>query len=131
MHSTITILPSCTKPLNGEASNIKIELFNDIHGDSAGYLHQMISSVSLQKRLAIVGFTGTFGIQSHPPTHRVTGKQAANDIHDLHNSPNHGIYGRHSQGKVGQSFSTQFSFSLPISELLSHISVLVLLCSTL
>ena len=49
-------------------------------------------------------------------------KQAANDIHDL---PNHGIYRRHSQGKVEQRFS---ALGQPISELLSHISVLVLLC---
>jgi len=38
-------------------------------GDSGGYLHQTISSISLQ-RLATVGFPGTNGIQSHPPTQR-------------------------------------------------------------
>jgi len=50
---------------------LKIELFNDIHGDSGGYLHQPISSISIQRRLAIVGFTGTNGTQSHPPIHRI------------------------------------------------------------
>ena len=34
-----------------------------------------------------------------------------------------------SQGKVGQRFSDQFSFSLSLSELQSHISVFILLCS--
>ena len=56
---------------NGEDSNIKIKLLNDIHGDSDGYLHQKISSISLQSKLATVGFTGTNSIQSHPPTHRI------------------------------------------------------------
>jgi len=55
-------------------------------------------------------------------------KQAANNIHDLHNVPDHGIYRRHNQGKVGHRFSAQFSFRLPVSELLSQIFVLVLLC---
>ena len=54
-------------------------------------------------------------------------KLAAEDIHVLQNSPNHGIYGRHSQGKVGQRFSAQFRFSLPISEPLSQIFRLFLL----
>ena len=31
-----------------------MELFNDIHGDSGGYLHQTVSSISLQRRLATV-----------------------------------------------------------------------------
>jgi len=57
--------------LNGKVSSIEVELFNDIYGDSGGYLHQMISSISLQRRLATVGFTGTNGIQSHPPIHRI------------------------------------------------------------
>jgi len=56
---------------NGEDSNIKIELLNNILGDSGGYLQQMISSISLQRKLATVGFTGTNSIQSHPPTHRI------------------------------------------------------------
>ena len=50
---------------------IKIKLLNNILGDSGGYLHQMISSIRLQRKLATVGFTGTNSIQSHPPTHRI------------------------------------------------------------
>jgi len=59
----------------------KIDLFNDIHGDSGGYL-QEISNISLQRRLATVGLTGTNGIQSHSPTQSFS-KQAANDIHTI------------------------------------------------
>jgi len=92
-------------PSNGKASSIKkMELFNDIHGDSGGYLHQTISS-----------FTGTV-IQSHPPTQRII----ANWLLMIFNLPNHGNYRRHGQGKVGQRFSAQFSFNLPISQLLSQ-----------
>ena len=65
----------------GEASSInkQMELFNDIHGDSGSYLRQTVSSISLQ-RLATIGFTGTNGKQSHPPTYQII--EAANDIHD-------------------------------------------------
>ena len=42
--------------LSGEASGIKIELFNDLHEDSGSYLHQ--TSISLQRRLATFDFTG-------------------------------------------------------------------------
>jgi len=38
---------------NWEASSIEMELFNNIHGDSGRYLHQRVSSISLQ-RLATV-----------------------------------------------------------------------------
>ena len=51
-----------------ETIGIEIEIFNDIHEDSGGYLHWTVSSISLQSRLASVNFTGTNGIQSHPPT---------------------------------------------------------------
>ena len=54
-----------------ETSGIEIEIFNDIHEDSGGYLHWTVSSISLQSRLASVSFTGTNGIQSHPPTYGV------------------------------------------------------------
>jgi len=40
--------------INWEASSIEMELFNDIHGDSGCYLHQTVSSTSLQRRLATV-----------------------------------------------------------------------------
>jgi len=119
--SCIFVVPvSLIKPVvwacfNGEASSIKIELLN-IYGNSGGYLHQMISSISLQRRLATVGFTGTNGIQSHSPAHRII----ADCIHDTQFAYNHGIYGRHGQGKVGQRFSAQFSFSLPIWTSVSH-----------
>ena len=47
-----------------------MELFNGIHGDSGGYLCQTVSSISLQM-LATVGFTGSNGKQSHPPTYQI------------------------------------------------------------
>ena len=50
--------------LNGKASSINIELFGNKHGDSGGYLHQTISSITLQRRLATVDCTGMNGIQS-------------------------------------------------------------------
>ena len=57
---------------DGEASSIKIlSYFNDIHEDSGGYLHPTISSISLPRRLAAAGFTGTNGIESHPLTHEI------------------------------------------------------------
>ena len=34
-------------------------------------MHWTVSSISLQSRLASVSFTGTNGIQSHPPTYGV------------------------------------------------------------
>ena len=34
-------------------------------------MHLTISSISLPRRLATVGFTGTNGIESHPLTHRI------------------------------------------------------------
>ena len=46
---------------NGEAAHLKLELFNDIHGDSGAIMYQTVSSTSLQPRLATVGFTGTNG----------------------------------------------------------------------
>ena len=95
-----------------------MELFNDIHGDSGGYLHQTIPSISLQRRLATVGFTGTHGNTQNYSKRLII-------LFMTYNSPNHGIC------NVGQRFSAQFSFSLPIAELLSHISVLVLLCLAL
>ena len=49
--------------------------------------------------LATVGFTGN-GIQSHPPT-QYNSKEAANDIDDLQNAPDHSICSRNGQGKVG------------------------------
>ena len=71
-----------------------MELFND-----GGYLRQTASSLSLQRMLATVGFTGN-GIQSHPPT-QYNSKEAANDIDDLQNAPDHSICSRNGQGKVG------------------------------
>ena len=72
-----------------------MELFND-----GGYLRQTASSLSLQRMLATVGFTGTNGMQSHPPTQN-NSKQAATHIHDLQNAPDHIICRRNDQGKVG------------------------------
>jgi len=51
-----------------------MELFNDIRGDSGGYLLQTVSSISLQRRLATVYVTGTDGTQLHPPTHRIANR---------------------------------------------------------
>ena len=48
---------------------LKPELFNDIHEDSGSHLGQTMSSVSIQPKLATVGFTGTNGTGT-PPTHR-------------------------------------------------------------
>ena len=45
--------------INGDANKIKMELFNDIHEDSGSRLGQTMSSVSIQPKLATVGFTGT------------------------------------------------------------------------
>ena len=47
--------------VNGDANKIKTELFNDIHEDSGSHLGQTMSSVSIQPKLATVGFTGTNG----------------------------------------------------------------------
>ena len=47
---------------NGDANKIKRELFNDIHEDSGSHLGQTMSSVSIQPKLATVGFTGTVAI---------------------------------------------------------------------
>ena len=47
--------------VNGAANKIKTELFNDIHEDSGSHLGQTMSSVSIQPKLATVGFTGTNG----------------------------------------------------------------------
>ena len=75
--------------VKGEASSIKMEIFNAIHGNSGGYF---VSSIILQKTLVTVGFTGTNGIQSHPPTHRIIANRLLMILTDLHNSSNHGIY---------------------------------------
>ena len=66
---------------NGEAAHLKLELFNDIHGDSGAILYQTVSSTSLQPRLATVGFTGTNGTGTPSNTQNNT----VNDIHDLQN----------------------------------------------
>ena len=69
-----------------------------------GYLCQTVSSISLQPRLATVGFTGTNGTDTSSNTQNNT----VNDIHDLRNKSDYGPC--HSQGMVGQRFSTQFSY---------------------
>jgi len=38
-----------------------------------------------------------------------------NDIHDLHNVPDHGICGRNVQGKVGQSVLSSVLVCLPLN----------------
>jgi len=53
-----------------------------------------ILGISLQRRLAT---SWLHRYQQHTATPSTThnySKQTANDIHDLHNLPNHGIYGR-------------------------------------
>ena len=45
---------------NGETAHLKLELFNDIHGDSGAILYQTVK-YKLATRLATVGFTGTNG----------------------------------------------------------------------
>ena len=58
-----------------------MELFNDIHKDSGGCLRQLVSTISLQRRLATVGITGSNSIQSQYPSNaQNNSKQAANDI---------------------------------------------------
>ena len=106
-----------------------MELFNDINGDSGGYLHQLVISISLQRRLATVGFTGTNGIQSHPPTHRIIANRLLMIFmtYTMHLIMVH-VYISEDMVRVRLdrgSCSAQFSFSLPISERLSHISILV------
>ena len=111
---------------NGEASSIKIELLN-IYGNSGGYLHQTISSISLQRMLATVGFTGTNGIQSHPPAHRIIANMWL-IVYMTHNLPIIMV----SMGdmvRVRLDRGSVLSSALAcLSELLCHISVLVLPC---
>ena len=47
---------------NGDVNKIKTELFTDIYDDSGSHLGQTMSSVSIQPKLATVGFTGTVAI---------------------------------------------------------------------
>ena len=47
---------------NGDANKIKTDLFNEIYEDSGSHLGQTMSSVSIQPKLATVGFTGTAAI---------------------------------------------------------------------
>ena len=76
------------------------------------------------------GFTGTNGTGTPSNTQNNT-KQAANDIHDLHNKTDYSPRRSHGQSMAGQGSSAQFSSSLLISGLLisgflSQISVLLL-----
>ena len=71
------------------------------------------------------GFTGTNGTGTPSNTQNNT-KQAANDIHDLHNKTDYSPRRSHGQSMAGQGSSVQFSSSLPISGFLSQISVLLL-----
>ena len=88
------------------------------------------SSISIQRRLATVGFTDTNGIQSHHPTQSIIANRLL--MISMTNTICLIMVSTETQsGKVAQRFNAQFSFSLPISELVTHISVLVLLCLTL
>ena len=62
-------VPLAGKVLMVMQIKLKPELFNDIHEDSGSHLGQTMSSVSIQPKLATVGFTGTNGTGT-PPTHR-------------------------------------------------------------